>query len=210
MWDSEATRGTGVSCRRACGSTTERVEPGKESKLHHAACCYGQASSKQVQTRSKRELQPMFAPAHSSSLPHCRRRATFAPVHCSSLPTRCRKPNMAKNLAPNCARRPNMGSPASPVPKNSRNCMAPSAITSLLRCPTRCTVSVCARARYVKNVLRLHFWGVDRPAFAIDKTVKDLLQGCRQCCSLANYFLLENLCRLDLLAPPRHLWQGHT
>ena len=58
--------------------------------------------------------------------------------------------------------------------------------TSLLHCPTRWTVSVCARARYVKNVLRLHFWGVDRPALASDKTVKDLLHGCKQFCSLEN------------------------
>ena len=56
--------------------------------------------------------------------------------------------------------------------------------TSLPHFPSRCTVR--ARALYVKSVLRLNFWGVDRPTFASGKTVKDLLHGCKQWCSLEN------------------------
>ena len=50
--------------------------------------------------------------------------------------------------------------------------------TSLPHCPSRCTVR--ARALCVKSVLRL------RPTFASGKTVKDLLHGCKQWCSLEN------------------------
>ena len=157
-------------------------------------------TSKQVQTRNTRELRPMFAPAHCSLLPRCRRHV-------------CPR---ALQLAPHALPHAQYGQEHWPQLMGSwphlykqtakTACMAPS--TQSHHCSTvQCAVLCVRAALYVKRALQ---WGVVRRAFASDKTVKGLLHGRRQVYSLESELLLEGICRVHLLALPRQLWQGYT
>ena len=165
-------------------------------------------TSKQAQTRNTRGLRPMFAPEHCNLCPRCRR--YFCPRALQLAPHALPQTQYGQEPWPCLCQRSNMGSWPHLCQKIAETAWLRrhSHITAPLSNAAYC---VCVRAGPVRQeVLRLHLWGVDRPALASDKTVKDLLHGCRQFCSLENEFLLEGLCRFDLLAPHPHVWQVCT